>query len=92
MNSVLAWLAAALLLVVIGAASCRPNDPLEPKTPPNSPLPDIDRPVDPPEAPLPKLPSPDPDGGAVLEGPGHRTGGGAARPDERGGPLPVAKP
>jgi hypothetical protein len=53
-------------LVVVGSTACRPNEPLEPKTPPNTPLPEIERPDDPPTAPPPRLPRADPDGGAAL--------------------------
>lgn len=55
---------AGLAFITFAAFSCRQNEPLEPKTPPNSPLPKIDRPDDPPAAPTPKLPKPDQDGGA----------------------------
>ena len=53
----------ALGVITLGAIACRQGDPLEPKTPPNSPIPTkLDRPDDTPSSPsLPKLLS---DGGA----------------------------
>lgn len=57
----LAWMA----VIAIAALACRQGDPsIEPRTPPNSPIPTkLDRPDDPPASPsLPKLV---PDGGAT---------------------------
>lgn len=50
--------------VALAAIACRQNDPgLEPKTPPNSPIPTkLDRPEDPPASPT-KLPTLSPEGG-----------------------------
>ena len=51
--------ALGIVLVAIGAIACRQNDPvLEPRTPPNSPIPTkLDRPDDPPASPtkMPKI-------------------------------------
>jgi hypothetical protein len=63
----LARLVGGLAFVAIGAMACRQGEPLDPKTPPNSPLPKIDRPSDPPASPSPRLPKPDRDGGAKLD-------------------------
>lgn len=54
---------AGLAVVALAAIACRQNEPLEPKTPPNSPLPKIDKPEEPMPAPTPRLPKPDQDGG-----------------------------
>lgn len=62
-RAALARLVVGLGFVTLAAFACRQNEPLEPKTPPNSPLPKIDRPDDPPASPTPKLPKPDRDGG-----------------------------
>jgi hypothetical protein len=51
-------LAAGVLAITLAAIACRQGDPLEPKTPPNSPIPTkLDRPDDPPASPtgLPKI-------------------------------------
>jgi hypothetical protein len=53
-----------LVVIALGAIACRQGDPsIDPKTPPNSPIPTkLDRPDDPPASPsVPKL---TPDGGA----------------------------
>jgi hypothetical protein len=54
----------ALIVVVIGAVACRQDEPgLEPKTPPNSPVPTkLDRPDDPRTSP-PGVPGVSPEGG-----------------------------
>jgi hypothetical protein len=57
--------AAGLVVLVLVAIACRQGDPsIDPRTPPNSPVPTkLDRPDDPPASPsLPKLV---PDGGAT---------------------------
>jgi hypothetical protein len=63
MMSSLMRLAMGLVVIGLGAIACRQNEPpLEPRTPPpNSPIPDIDRPDDPSVSPPPKLPRPDGD-------------------------------
>lgn len=38
--------ARALAIAALMTGACRPGDPEDPKTPPNSPIPDIDRPKD----------------------------------------------
>jgi hypothetical protein len=59
MKRALIRLAFAMAVIALGAMACRQGDPLEPKTPPNSPVPTkLDRPDDspPPQSPsLPKL-------------------------------------
>jgi hypothetical protein len=67
MKLALVRLITGLGFVALGAIACRQNEPLEPKTPPNTPLPNIDRPDDPPPSPTPRLPKPDADGGAQLK-------------------------
>lgn len=67
MKLALARLGIGLVAIALGAIACRQNEPLEPKTPPNTPLPDIDRPEEPTPAPTPRLPSAEPDGGARLQ-------------------------
>lgn len=62
-RAALVRLVGGLAFVTLAAFACRQSEPLEPKTPPNSPLPKIDRPDDPPAAPTPRLPKPDRDGG-----------------------------
>jgi hypothetical protein len=61
----LARFVAGLVFVALGAIACRQSDPgLEPKTPPNSPVPTkLDRPDDSP-SPAPKLPKLDSDAGS----------------------------
>lgn len=68
MKLALARMAVGLMAIALGAIACRQNEPLDPKTPPNQPLPDIDRPDDPTPSPMPKPPPADPDGGP-LQGP-----------------------
>jgi hypothetical protein len=52
--------AAGLVVVALGAIACRQGDPLEPKTPPNSPVPTkIDRPEEPAPSPSPLKLTPD---------------------------------
>lgn len=64
MRTSLLRLAAWLVVVALAAIACRQGDPaIEPKTPPNSPLPTkLDRPDDRPSAPSILRP---PDGGAT---------------------------
>lgn len=67
MRSELARFAAGVVVIVLGAIACRQNDPgLEPKTPPNSPVPTkLDRPDESPaSAPPPKLPKLESDAGS----------------------------
>lgn len=53
----------ALLTALVGASACRPNEPAnDPKTPPNSPFPEIERPSDPKPSGAPSV-----DGGAAVE-------------------------
>jgi hypothetical protein len=64
MRSSLIRFGAGLVAVVLAAIACRQGDPsIEPKTPPNSPVPTkLDRPDDPPASP--RLPKLTPDGGS----------------------------
>lgn len=65
---VAARLFTGMLVVALGAIACRQPDPgIEPKVPPNSPFPKIDRPDDKPESPAEvKPPKLGPDGGAAA--------------------------
>ena len=57
MKHALVRVAIALGVITVGAMACRQGDPLEPKTPPNSPIPTkLDRPDDSPTPKAPKLP------------------------------------
>lgn len=65
MKHALVRIVIALGVITLGAMACRPGDPLEPKTPPNSPLPTkLDRPDDSPPPSSPSLPKLTPDSGA----------------------------
>jgi len=59
MKHALVRVAIALGIITVGAMACRQGDPLEPKTPPNSPIPTkLDRPDDSPPSPkAPKVPT-----------------------------------
>jgi hypothetical protein len=60
MKYALARVVIALGIITVAAIACRQGDPLEPKTPPNSPLPTkLDRPDDSPSPKAPKLPTGD---------------------------------
>ncbi len=64
MKTALARLGIAVLAVTLGAFACRQGDPgLDPKTPPNSPLPKVERPDDSPESSKPDTPKLTRDGG-----------------------------
>lgn len=64
MKSAPANLGIAVVIGTLGAIACRQGDPgLDPKTPPNSPLPKLDRPDDSPESPQPDTPRLTRDGG-----------------------------
>jgi hypothetical protein len=58
MKYALARVAIGLGVITLAAIACRQGDPLEPKTPPNSPVPTkLDRPDDSPSSPkAPKIP------------------------------------
>lgn len=69
MRYALARVAIAIGIITLAAIACRQGDPLEPKTPPNSPIPTkLDRPDDSPPSPggpaTPRLPLGDGGGGS----------------------------
>ncbi len=67
MKYALARFAIGLGIITLAAIACRQGDPLEPKTPPNSPVPTkLDRPDDSPAPKAPKLPNGD--GGSMGSG------------------------
>ncbi len=60
MKYALARVAIALGIITVAAIACRQGDPLEPKTPPGSPVPTkLDRPDDSPSPKAPKIPNGD---------------------------------
>jgi hypothetical protein len=65
MRASLLRLAAGFIVVTLAAIACRQGDPaIDPRTPPNSPVPTkLDRPDDPPSSP--SIPRLVPDGGAT---------------------------
>jgi hypothetical protein len=57
MKNAVASAVIGLVLIVLGALACRQGDPsIDPKTPPNSPIPTkVDRPDDPKSSPPPRI-------------------------------------
>jgi hypothetical protein len=65
-------------VMIVGSSTfsgCRGNDPNEPRTPPNSPIPEIDRP----EEPKGPVPNPLSDGGGAAQSPGVSRGPSVSR-------------